>query len=716
MQLSPASLSPRPVYTRADLARLIEPGSIAVVGASARAGAFGARVLENLAHYRGEVYPVNDRYERIGLLDCHASLKVLPAVPDCVVVAVPREGVEPVLKEAASLGVGGAVVFSSGFGEVASSDWRDAQLRIARLARETPLRILGPNCMGLVNQGLRAGMTFIPDYFRMPHRLGPVGIVSQSGALGYGVAQAAERGAGFSHFFSAGNSADIDVADLVSYLADAPDCRAVALILEGIRDARRLIEAGERAWRAGKPVVVYKIATGEAGAAAARSHTGSIAGSEAANRALFERCGFVVVEDLEALFETAQFLARAQAPRGAGVAVVSGSGGAGVIAADMAERHGVPMPQPRPDTLAQLGRLVPEFGAARNPCDPTGQVLNNPESFKQCCAALLEDDQYGALVVPLGVALAGAGAERVVQIRELAARYPKPIAIVWLSEWLQGHGAADYESEERATLFRSMSRCFAAIAAWQARALRPVGAARPRLAPPDAAARARALLGASQGALAERESKQVLAAYGIPVVEDRAAGSADEAVAAARAIGFPVALKIDSPEILHKTDVGGVRLALGDEPAVRAAHATMMDAVRSQAPGAAVRGVLVQPMVPRAVEAIVGARVDALAGPLVVVGLGGVLVEVLGDAATALAPVTSEEAHRMIARLRGQRLLAGYRGEPPADVDALADIVVRVSELIADCAPEIAEVDLNPVVCRPAGALALDALIVKRKE
>jgi len=460
------------VYSRAELARLIEPRSIAVVGASPRAGAFGARVLENLAHYSGAVYPVNERYERIGPLACHASLKELPQCPDCVVVAVPREGVEPVLEEAAALGVGGAVVFSSGFAEVRAREWHQAQERIARLARRSRMRVLGPNCMGFVNNALRAGLTFIPDYVRMPHRLGPVGIVSQSGALGYAVAQAAERGAGFSHFFSTGNSADIDVADLISYLADAPECRAIALIVEGIRDAACLLEAGARAWRAGKPVVVYKIATGEAGAAAALSHTGLNAGSQAANRALFERCGFVMVDELEALFEFAQFLARAEAPQAAGVAVVSSSGGAGIMAADMAERYGVPMPQPLPHTLAALQAVVPEFGAARNPCDPTGQVLNNPVSFMQCCTALLEDDQYGALVIPLGAALAGAGAERVAQIRELSAQYRKPIAVVWLSEWLQGPGAAEYEGEPRATLFRSMDRCFAAIAAWQARAHR----------------------------------------------------------------------------------------------------------------------------------------------------------------------------------------------------------------------------------------------------
>jgi acyl-CoA synthetase (NDP forming) len=650
------------------------------------------------------------------MLACHASLKLLPERPDCVVIAVPREGVEPVLKEAAALGVGGAVVFSSGFGEVRAPEWQATQERIAQLARRTGLRVLGPNCMGFVNTALRAGLTFIPDYHRMPHRLGTVGIVSQSGAVGYAVAQAAERGAGFSHFFSAGNSADIDVADLVSYLAEAPECRAIALILEGIRDAARLRDAGERAWRAGKPVVVYKIATGDSGAAAARSHTGSIAGSHAANGALFERCGFVVVEELEALFECAQFLARAGAPRGAGAAVVSGSGGAGVIAADMAERHGVPMPQPGAHALAALQAVVPEFGAARNPCDPTGQVLNNPESFRRCCAALLEDEQYGALVIPLGVALAQAGAERLVQIRELAAQYDKPIAAVWLSEWLQGPGAAEYEAEPRATLFRSMGRCFAAIAAWQARARRNPLAAHERISSLQAGAAVRSLLRNSGESLGEREAKSVLAAYGVPVVPDRAARCADEAAAAARATGFPVALKIDSPQILHKSEAGGVRLGLQGEAAVRVAFDEVVAAARRHAPHAEIRGVLVQPMAARGVEVMLGARVDPLVGPIVVVGLGGVLVEVLQDAVTALAPVSPGAARELLWRLRGRRLLEGYRGAPAANFDVLADAIARVSELVADCAEELGEIDVNPLLCRPDGVLALDALVVKRKD
>jgi len=703
-------------YSRAELARLVEPRSIAVVGASAREGAFGARVLENLAHYSGELYPVNDRYPRIGLLECYPSLKALPQRPDCVVIAVPREGVEPVIDEAAALGVGGAVVFSSGFGEVRAAEWHATQARIVRRARAAGLRMLGPNCMGFVNQSLRAGLTFIPEYARMPHRAGPVGIVSQSGALGYAVAQAAERGAGFSHFFSAGNSADVDVADLVSYLAEAPECRSIALVLEGIGNAQRLLDSGDRAWRAGKPVVVYKIATGEAGAAAARSHTGSIAGSQAANRALFERCGFVQVGELEALFETARFFARAGRPLGSGVAVVSGSGGAGVIAADMAERHGVPMPQPRAHTLEKLRGIVPEFGAARNPCDPTGQVLNNPESFKQCCTALLDDDQYGALVIPLGVALRGAGAERVVQIRELAAQYDKPICTVWISEWLQGPGSADYEDEPKATLFRSMDRCFAAIAAWQMRSRQVLAETRSRLSPPDALQRTHAILDAAGEALGERESKRILAAYGVPAIEERVSRNADEAVRAAREAGYPVVLKIDSAQILHKTEAGGVRLDLGNDAAVRRAFEEIVASARDYAPQAEIRGVLVQPMAARGVEAIVGARVDPQVGPIVVVGLGGVMVELLGDAVTALAPVSPSEAREMINRLRGRVLLEGFRGARPADLEAFALAVARISELIADGADRIAEIDVNPLVCRPDGVQALDALVVKQKD
>ncbi|MDH3318869.1 MAG: acetate--CoA ligase family protein [Betaproteobacteria bacterium] len=698
----------RAAYTRAQLERLVAPRSIAVVGASPRAGSFGMRTLENLAHYAGEVFPVNAKYERIGERRCYASLAALPHAPDCVVLVVPREGVERTLEQAAAAGAGAAIVYASGYGEMAHADAGRTQRRLADIARAAQMPMLGPNCMGLVNHALRAGMTFIPEYARAPAGAGSIAVVSQSGALGYSLAQAWDRGFGIRHFFSVGNSADVDVGDLTAAMAEDDEVRAIACLFEGAPSAARMLEAGERARRHGKPVIVFKLGTSEDGAAAARSHTGSLAGSAVAWRALFERAGFVAVADYDALLETAGFFAAAGRPLARGVAVISGSGGAGVMAADKAAAHGVAMPQPLPVTVTKLRAIVPEFGAARNPCDPTGQVINVPESFGRCCRALLGDAQYGVLVVPATVAIAETARDRVPAMAAMAREQAKPIVLVWLSEWLQGPGSDAYEKDDKIPVFRSMERCFATIAAWHAHAeqeTKPTA----RVSPPGAAQAAGELLANAGPSLTESEAKRVLAVYGVPVIEERLARGVDEALAAARAFGYPVALKAESPTILHKTELGVVKLGIGHDAELERAY----DEIEAAARGHELRGVLVQPMIP-GVEVIVGARVDPVVGPVVVVGSGGVLVELMQDSVAALAPVSVAQAKAMLARLKGCKLLTGFRGSAPVAVDALADAIARVSELAADLAGEIEELDVNPLRCGAQGVAAVDALITRR--
>jgi acyl-CoA synthetase (NDP forming) len=425
-------------------------------------------------------------------------------------------------------------------------------------------------------------------------------------------------------------------------------------------------------------------------------------------RALFEHAGFVPVEDFEALLEYASYFAAAGAPGARGVAAISGSGGAGVMAADKAAAHGVAMPQPLPQTVEVLRTIVPEFGAARNPCDPTGQVLNVPDSFARCCRALLADPQYGVLVVPSTVAVMETAKDRVPAMAQMAREQAKPLALVWLAEWLQGPGAEAYEQDQKIPVFRSMERCFAAIAAWHAHADRRSEPAS-RLSPADAAQEARKRLAAAKRSLTESEAKHVLAAYGVPAVEERLAKSVEEARAAAHAFGYPVVMKAESPTILHKTELGVVKLGLGDDAAVRRAYAEIEAAAR----GHELRGVLVQPMLTGA-EVIVGARVDPVVGPVVLVGSGGVLVELMQDSVAALAPVSAAEAKAMLARLKGYRLLTGFRGSAPVNLDALADAIARVSELAADLAGEIEELDVNPLRCSARGAVAVDALITRR--
>lgn len=705
----------RSPYTRADLQRALNPDSIAIVGASTRAGSFGERSLANLSRYDGRIYLVNAKYDTIGERPCYPSVSALPEVPDCVVITVPREAVEEVIRECAELGVGGAIVFASGYSETARAERVLEQARLSEIARNSGLKIFGPNCIGWVNYLRGALVSFLPYPHLETPRADSIGLVSQSGALAQSLAQAVEHGTSFSHVLTSGNSCDVDVADLVAYLADEPGCKAIACVFEGLSDPQRMIAAAELCWQRNKPLLINKLATGAQGAAAALSHTGSLAGSEAAYRAMFERAGAIVVDNFEALIETTVFFAKAPPPTAPGVAVIATSGGAAIMAADKAELHGVALPQPTPEVRAVLESYIPDFGSARNPCDVTAQVINNLQSLEACGDALMADPGFGVVVVPQPFAY-DVATPRIRIFSELARRYGKIACNVWLSEWLEGPGAAICETDPHVAMFRSMDRCFAALAAWQwrdakRRAGRPVAT---RLAPDEAkAVAARALAATSARTLTEREVKQVLAAYGVPVVGERLVDSADAAVAAAVELGLPVALKVESSDLPHKTEAGVLRLGLRDEAAVRAAYAEVMANANKVEPPPRINGVLVQPMLPSGVEIMVGARIDPLFGPLLVVGLGGIFVELLKDSAIALAPVSRGEALEMLSGLKGADILRGFRGAEPVDTERLADAICRISELVADQRDGIAELDVNPLICSGGRVVAVDALIVK---
>ncbi|HXA23664.1 MAG TPA: acetate--CoA ligase family protein [Acetobacteraceae bacterium] len=578
------------------------------------------------------------------------------------------------------------------------------------------MRIVGPNCIGVVNAPLDMRVTFMDITPIPPPRRQSIGMVSQSGALGMALAQAVVRGMSFSHVLTSGNSCDVDMADYISYLVDDPSCAAIACVFEGMAEPERMLLAAERAWQRDKPLIVFKMATGEQGAAAAMSHTGSLAGSQAAYRAVFRRAGAILVEDYEALAETAAFFAKAPAPKAKGVAVVAASGGAAIMAADRAEQFGVPLPQPNDAVREILLSHVPEFGSARNPCDVTAQILANPESLNACADALLGDATYGALVVPQTYGY-GPSAKRIPVYDSLAAKHGKIACIVWQSEWLEGPGVKEAEEAEHVALFRSMPSCFAALAAWHWRAeKRAAGTPLSEPTPMKTMEQASRLISDAGGqTLTEREAKEVLALYGVPVVGERVAHSADEAANAAGALGYPLVLKVESPDLPHKTEAGVVRLNLRDADQVRAAYQAIMTNARAVAPPPRITGVLVQTMMPQGVEMVIGARIDPLFGPLVVVGLGGILVELLQDSALAPAPVTHDEALGLLAQLKGARLLDGFRGMPSVDRNRLADVICRVAAFAADHSDMIAELDVNPLICTGEHITAVDALIVPKR-
>jgi acetate---CoA ligase (ADP-forming) len=709
-------ITTRPLYRHAELDRVLNPASIAIIGASPKTGSFGERVLANLAGFQGDIYLVNAKYERLGERPCYPSITALPAVPDCVAITVPREAAEDVVREAAAAGAGGVILYASGYAETRLAERIAQQQHLGQISRESGLKILGPNCLGIANYLRGARITFA-DYPGPRELRGiSVGIASQSGALSQSLAQAIECGASVSHVFSAGNQADVDVADLVAYLAEEPACHAIACAFEGMSEPQRLLEAARIAWRNNKPLLINKIATGDLGAEAAISHTGTLAGSDVAYRAAFERVGAIVVEDFEGLMEAAAFFAKAPAPKARGVAVLATSGGAAIMAADKAELHGIALPQPSEPVRHVLEAHVPDFGSPRNPCDVTAQVVNNPQSLWACGEALLSDPAFGALIVPQPVAF-DFHKPRIAALSAMTEQHGKITCNVLISGWLQGPGAMEAEIDPHVALFRSMDRCFRAMAAWHDRADRQARGDRRLVRLSDhaaASAAARLVANAAADRLTERESKSVLELYGVPTVREITADSADSAVAAAADMGYPVALKVESPDIAHKTEAGVVALNLRSAAELRTAYVRIMDNAKAYAPDAQIRGVLVQPMVPAGIEIVAGARVDPALGPLIVVGFGGVLVELLKDTAVELAPVNNGEALRMLRKLKGAALFDGFRGSAGIDVDRLADIVVRLSEFAADQQRVFAELDVNPIICSRDRMLAVDALIVRR--
>ncbi len=703
----------RGLYPAAALRPLLDPASVAILGASPRPGSFGGNVLANLVrHYKGGILPINPNYNEIAGLPCYGTLRDLPRRPDCLGVAVPAPQVEPLLREAAALGVPGAIIFSSGFAETGTPEGSAMQARLTAVAAETGLRIMGPNCTGIVATRSGAACNILPSVRELPLVPGGIALVGQSGALGYVVFQAMHRGVGFSRLISTGNSCDVDIADLIAFLVEDPETTAIACLFESVPSGPRLLAALEKAFRAGKPVIACKIGVTQAGGRAALSHSGMLSGDAATYDAVFERTGVIQVDAFEGLLETAVFFSRAGRPQTQGIGILSGSGGSVVMAADKAEKHGIPMPPPGETTQDALRQRLPGFATIANPADITAESIRDEALYGECVEIFARDPAFASVAVLMPSAHGAPAITRAEGLSRLAGKLDRPLTLVWMNEWYEGVGSAVYDASQTLSVFRSLDRCMNAYRLWfHHDRLRAVLEARQPHAPEAALPAARRLLAAHApgSALTERDSKSLLALYGVPVAADRLCTSADEAVAAAREIGFPVVAKVEAAAIHHKSDIGGVVLNLRDADAVAAAYVAIRQATAKEP---SVAGVTIQPMVPTGVEMLVGARRDPQFGPLVVFGFGGTLVEVMGDVAVRLAPVSPAEVRLALEGLRMRKVLDGARGNPPCDIDAYCDLVARISRLVADLGEEVAEIDVNPVILGPKGGIAVDALVV----
>jgi len=686
---------------------LFAPASVAVFGASERAGSVGATVWHNLrSSFPGRLYAVNPRHRRLGDTPVYAGVQALPEAPDLAVICTPAATVPGLIAELGARGTRAAVVVTAGLDPATRQAMLDA-------ARVHTLRILGPNCIGLLvpHRGLNASFAHIGA------QPGELAFVSQSGALVTAMLDwAAARGIGFSHFISLGEHADVDFGDLLDFLGSDPKTRAILLYIESIEESRKFMSAARAAAR-NKPVIVVKAGRSAAGQAAAASHTGALAGSDAVFDAAIARAGMLRVLTLPDLFLAAETLARFRDGPSERLIVLTNGGGAGVLAADEAAAQGVPLAPLDADMLARLDAVLPAHWSRANPVDIIGDAPAT--RYVAALEALAHDRTSAVLFIHAPTAIVPS-AEIAQAVLPQVTAAPRRVLGSWLGDTAVAQarqtfrqaGVADYPTPEDAVRAFGFLRTYRRH---QEELLQtpPARDAQRAIDLPTIRTIVDAALAEGRDILTEPEAKALLAAAGLPMVPTRVVGpSADAAVAAANALGYPVVLKILSHAISHKSDVGGVRLGIASAAELQQACNDMLQRVRQQRPEADVQGFTVQPMIQRrhAHELIVGASVDRLFGPVILFGAGGTAVEVLADRALALPPLNTPLALAQIARTRIHKLLQGFRDWPPADTDAVARVLVGVSQLLAEV-PEVAELDINPLLANPEGVIALDARV-----
>jgi acetyltransferase len=697
-----------------NLDRLLRPASLAVIGASDRPSSVGAVVMRNLASsgFAGAVMPVNPKHAQIAGLASYPGIPDLPVTPDLAIICTPPETVPGVIDALGRRGTRAAIVITAGLTRIELADGRTLQQAMLDAARPYLLRVLGPNCVGLLVPGIGLNASFA----HTGARDGGIAFVSQSGALCTVVLDwANSQDIGFSHFISLGDAADVDFGDIIDYLAADPHTSAILLYMESVTHARKFLSAARAAAR-NKPIMAIKAGRTPLAAKAAASHTGALAGADAVFSAAFRRAGIVRVDTIEELFEAAETLARSRPLGGDRLAIVTNGGGAGVMAVDAMASGDARLAELSPATIGQLDAVLPATWSRGNPVDIIGDAPS--QRYADALRLVLADDGVDAVLVmhaPTAIVPSIEPARRVIETAQAAKR---PVFACWLGRAAVGDarrafaaaGIPSLESPDGAIRavnhlveYRTTQRNLLQTPAADAEISCDRAAVRRVI---DAA------FAEGRDMLTEPESKIVLGAFAVPVVETVAAENAEAAVAAAERIGFPVAMKILSPDISHKSDVGGVVLALDTGAAMRTAMKAMLARVREKRPAARIEGVTVQRMAGGAgsFELIVGATVDAIFGPVILFGHGGTAVELIGDRAVALPPLNRVLAAELIARTRIARLLSGFRDHPGTDRAAIEEVLIRISQLMADF-PEICELDINPLIADSSSVLALDARV-----
>jgi len=710
-----------------DLSPLMAPKSVAIVGASQRSSSAlnreprGNRVIRNLKNfgYPGRIVTVNPKYTEVMDCPCYPEIGAIPEPVDCVVSAVPNRHVPDLLESAANAGVRAAVVFAAGFGEI-GGEGKVRQARLEALSKERGFLICGPNCYGVLNVHGKAPLfaSTIPPGFLA----GSVALISQSGGLSTTIANALmlNRNVGLSHIVSCGNQAGATVEEYFNYFVEDENTRVIAAFVEGFKQPRTLLAVARKAAARNKPLIILKGGRSKVSQRAAATHSGSLAGAAEVIDAAFRQGGIVSVRSLNELIDTVSifscdgFIKKYKGGRGIGV--LSGSGGECTLVSDAAANVGLEVPELTETTKSQLQEAVADFGNMNNPLDGTGAMYDEEKIFPRLLQALIDDANIDVVTINLEAndprpKELKSGNRFSAATEKAAASSEKPIAC--FSSVVGGPADPQILLPLRQAGVPLMEGAECAMAAIR-------GLAEyyefQKTSQADDAAEAAAASAPSKlpsGILPAESAFRLLAEFGIPIVPTVLTRSADEAAAAAERIGFPVVLKVESAQITHKSDVGGVALKLSNASEVRDAYARIRSEVNRRAPGAKIEGVVVQRMAGEGIEMILGIKRDPLFGPVVLCGFGGILVELLKDVAIGIPPLSRTQAHDMVTRLRGFSILGGVRGKPPADLDALCGAIVGLSRLASSLGDQFAGLDINPLFVLPKGngVIAVDALV-----
>lgn len=698
-----------------NLELLFKPRSVAVIGASRDPNKVGHAILKNIIEsgYKGRVYPVNPKADSVLGLTAYKSVLDIPDEVDLAVIVIPAQNVLDVMEECGRKGVKFAVVISAGFKEI-GGEGIEREKKLVEIARKYGIRVVGPNCLGIIDMHTPINATFGPQ----PQRKGGIAFISQSGALLTAILDWSSKvGIGFSNIVSLGNKADLNETDFVEYLGENPETKVILLYLESISDGRRFIQVTSAVSRK-KPIVLLKGGVTEAGARAALSHTGAMAGGATALKAAMKKAGVILVSSLSELFDIAIAFANQPIPQGGRVGIVTNAGGGGVVTSDLAILRGLKLASLSPSTIDVLRKSLPPMAAIYNPVDVLGDA--RADRYRVAIETLLRDPNVDALITILTPQAVTEPEETAKVIIEMSRLYiEKPILSVFIGgekvekavKLLIDNGIPVYDMPEKAVAALSGMVMYRELREYLAKIAESIEVY--DVDKSTALSIIRKALQENRRVLLESEAKDLVKSYGIPVAPTKLARNEEEAVEIANSMGYPVVLKIASPDITHKSDVGGVVMNIRSDEEVREAFRTIIINVRRYAPNASIYGVVVQKMVPKGREVIIGTTKDPVFGHIIMFGLGGVYTELFKDVSFRLAPLSLYEAKEMVMETKAYTLLKGFRGEPPADIPSVINTLIRVSKLVTDV-PQIVEMDINPLFVyeEGVGALAVDVKIV----